>query len=300
MARPDFFIIGAPKSGTTAMAGYLADHRNIHFCEPKEPCFFSTDFPGQQLVRTEPAYEALFDGAGADHKAVGEGSVWYLYSEEALHNIRAYDPQARIIVMLRNPVEQVYSMHQELYHRRYETESDFMTAWGLQESRRAGRGIPKHCKAAGFLQYSAIASYAGQVERLLRVFPPQQVKILLFDDFKADTGRAYRELLEFLGLPDDGRTEFLPALESRRHRLHGLGTFLINQPDWLVRAKTGVKRALGIDRIGLREMVAKYNTVTEKRAPLPDAFKEELKDHFREDVARLAKILDRDLSSWCG
>ncbi len=298
MAKPNFFIIGAPKSGTTAMAGYLGGHPGVHFCEPKEPCFFSTDFPGQQLVATQEDYEALFAEAAEDQLAVGEGSVWYLYSEAALRNIKAYDPQAKIIVMLRNPVEQVYSMHQELYHRRYETEGDFIAAWGLQESRSAGRNIPQHCKAAAFLQYSAIASYAAQVERLRQIFPPRQVKILLFDDFKADTGKAYRECLAFLGLADDGRQEFRPALESRRHRLHGLGTFLINQPAWLVRAKGGFKRLFGIERLGLREMVAKYNTVTAKRAPLPEVFKDELKEHFREDVAWLSQLLDRDLSGW--
>lgn len=299
MTRPNFFIIGAPKSGTTAMAGYLGDHPGIHFCEPKEPCFFATDFPGQRLAESEEDYLALFaDGAG-EEAAVGEGSVWYLYSEEALANIRAFDPDARIIVMLRNPVEQVYSMHQELYHRRYEAEADFTRAWALQERRRRGQDIPKYCKEAAFLQYGRIASYAAQVERLFQTFPRAQVRIVIFDDFKKDAGATYRALLAFLGVPDDGRAEFRPALESRRHRLHWLGTFLINQPAWLVRVKSGIKRALGIERLGVREMVAQYNTVVEKRAPLPPAFTEELKDYFRADVEKLSQLLDRDLSGWC-
>ena len=299
MTRPNFFIIGAPKSGTTAMAGYLGDHPGIHFCEPKEPGFFATDFPGQQLVASEADYLALFAGGAGEETAVGEGTVWYLYSQEALANIRAFDPGARIIVMLRNPVEQVYSMHQELYHRRYETEADFTRAWALQESRRNGQNIPKYCKAAAFLQYGRIASYAGQVERLFQVFPRDQVSIVIFDDFKTDTGAAYRELLAFLGLPDDGRAEFRPALESRRHRLHWLGTFLINQPAGLVRVKSRVKQLLGIKQLRVREMVAKYNTVVEKRAPLPPAFRAELQDYFRADVAKLSQLLDRDLTGWC-
>ena len=299
MEKPNFFIVGAPKSGTTAMADYLDDHEDVFVCKPKEPCYFSTDFPDQQLVSTPEDYAALFQEAGPHHKAVGEGSVWYLYSRMALENIYQYNPDARIIVMLRNPVEQVYSMHQELFHRRYETESDFTSAWKMQKARKKGEGIPKYCKEAEFLQYSAIAEYAAQIARLKQVFPEDQVKIILFDDFKRDTRQVYQDVLGFLGLPDDGRTDFAPSLESRRHKLHWLGTFLINQPTWLISARNRFKRALGLKRIGLRDIVAKHNTVVEKRVPLPPDFVQELKCHFRDDIHALSQMIGRDLSYWC-
>ena len=281
------------------MADYLADHEDVFICKPKEPCYFSTDFPGQQLVSTPEDYAALFQEAGPNHGAVGEGSVWYLYSREALQNIRRYNPDARIIVLLRNPVEQVYSMHQELHHRRYETEPDFITAWKMQGARRRGKDVPKYCKEADFLQYAAIAEYAAQIERLKQVFPDEQIKIILFDDFKRDTRQTYLDALEFLDLSDDGRTTFPPSLESRRHRLHWLGTFLINQPPWLIAVRNLFKRALGIERIGVRDLVAKHNTVVEKRAPLPPYFVRELKDHFHSDVEKLSQLIGRDLSHWC-
>lgn len=299
MKGPNFFIVGAPKSGTTAMADYLDDHDEVFVCKPKEPCYFSTDFAGQQLVSTPEDYAALFREAGPHHKRVGEGSVWYLYSRVALENIRQCNPGARIIVMLRNPIEQVYSMHQELFHRRYETEPDFIAAWRMQGVRKKGEAIPKYCKEARFLQYSAIAKYAAQIARLKQVFPEDQVKIILFDDFRRDTRQVYLDVLDFLGLPDDGRTDFAAKLESRRHKFHWLGTFLINQPPLLISVRNRLKRALGIERIGLRDMVAKYNTVVEKRAPLPPDFVLELKSHFQADVEELSKIIRRDLSHWC-
>ena len=299
MKAPNFFIVGAPKSGTTAMADYLDDHEDIFVCKPKEPCFFSTDFPGQQLVRTSADYAELFTQAGPRHKAVGEGSVWYLYSHVALENIRQFDPDARIIVMLRNPVEQVYSMHQELFHRRYETQADFVAAWKLQDARARGQAVPKYCKAPEFLQYAAIAKYSAQISRLKRTFPEGQVKIILFDDFRQDTRQVYRDVLAFLGQADDGRTDFAPSLESRRHKLHWLGTFLINQPPWLVSVRNRLKRVLGMESIGLRDMVARHNTVVEKRAPLPPEFIAELKDHFRSDVEELSRLIGRDLGHWC-
>ena len=165
--------------------------------------------------------------------------------------------------------------------------------------RSAGAGGRKFSQEPAILQYGRLACYAAQVEPLVQTCPRAQLRLVIYDAFKNDAGATYRALLAFLGVPDDGRAEFRPALESRRHRLHWLGTFLINQPAWLVRVKSGIKRALGIERLGVREMVAQYNTVVEKRAPLPPAFTEELKDYFRADVEKLSQLLDRDLSGWC-
>lgn len=298
MKKPNFFIVGAPKSGTTAMSGYLGEHEKVFFTSPKEPDFFSTDFPGQCEVESEDEYFALYEPANDSHIAVGEGSVWYLYSEVAIQNIQDYDKNAKIIVMLRNPIEQVYSMHQELYHRRYETEENFVTAWRLQQERSQGNKVPKHTREAKFLQYGAIALYSNQVKRLFDIFPQEQIKIILFDDFKADTRKVYLETLAFLGVPDDGRTSFEPSLESRRHRFHWLGTFLINQPKWFIQVKELFKKLLGIKRLGVRDMVSKHNTVVEKRQPLPDDFIQELKGYFKQDIESLSRLLDRDLSLW--
>ena len=297
--RPNVFIVGAPKCGTTALSGYLGTHPNVFFSQPKEPCWFSADFPGQREVRSLDEYLGLFADAKQEHLAIGEGSVWYLYSQVALRNIRDFNSQAKIVVMLRNPVEQVYSMHQELHLRRYETQGDFIKAWELQEARRNGRHVPKFCKEARFLQYRQIAEYAPQLERLLEHFPREQVKVIIFDDFKADTRRVYLELMDHLQLPDDGKLDFKPSLESRRHKLHWLGSFLINQPPWLESVKSQVKKTLRIQRLGVRDLVARHNTVVEKRKALPADFVAQLKDVFREDVGRVSDLLKRDLSHWC-
>ena len=298
MKAPNFFIVGAPKSGTTAMSGYLGQHEKIFFCSPKEPCFFSTDFPNQCDVVSESEYFSLFEDANDSHIAVGEGSVWYLLSDEAIQNIYKYNKDAKILVMLRNPVEQVYSMHQELFHRRYEVEEDFISAWRLQEERAQGKKIPKHCKEDIFLQYGKIASYSKQVKRLFEIFPKDQIKIVIFDDFKKDTRHVYKDILEFLEVPDDGRETFSPSLESRRHKIHWLGTFLINQPSWFIKIKNLFKRIFNINHLGIRDMVAKRNTVVEKRAPLPAEFVDELKSFFKQDIDELSLLLCKDLKSW--
>ena len=103
--RPNFFIVGAPKCGTTAMTTYLRDHPQIFMPLQKEPHYFAEDYPIFREVWTEKQYLHLFRSADSSHLAVGEASVWYLYSDHALPRIKAFAPDARIIVQVRNPVD---------------------------------------------------------------------------------------------------------------------------------------------------------------------------------------------------
>ena len=102
---PNFFIIGAPKSGTTALGVYLGEHPDIFMCDPKEPQYFTFDLPGHRGVRTWEEYQALFPDQDRNVHAVGEASVWYLYSKVAVQEIATYRPDARLIVLLRRPDE---------------------------------------------------------------------------------------------------------------------------------------------------------------------------------------------------
>ena len=114
MKKPNFFIVGAPRCGTTALSEYLRGHPNVFFSQPKEIGFFATDFPGSRVITRFEDYMALFNDVQPDHLRVGEGSVWYMYSREAARNIHEYNPKAKLIVMLRNPVDLVHSLHSQL------------------------------------------------------------------------------------------------------------------------------------------------------------------------------------------
>src|SRR5882672_1680365 len=110
MRKPDCFIVGAPRCGTTAMYTYLGQHPEIFMSARKEPHFFGTDLSSPALVRDEQQYLSLFAKA-QNEKRAGEASVFYLYSQRAAREIHAFCPSARIIIMLRNPVEMMYSLH---------------------------------------------------------------------------------------------------------------------------------------------------------------------------------------------
>ena len=135
--KPDFFIIGAPKCGTTALVSYLSEHPDVFMSEPKEPHFFADDFPHyKKYIPTIDAYERLFEDAALKPATrVGEASVWYLYSEYAIKNIHKYRPDAKLIVMLRDPVEVMQSLHKQLLWTMDENQPSFEKALELMPMR---------------------------------------------------------------------------------------------------------------------------------------------------------------------
>lgn len=299
MKSPNLFIVGAPKCGTTALSTYLNNHPNVFISVPKEPNYFSDDFPEHCHVNSMEEYMGLFKKASNEHLAVGEGSVAYLYSSVAIRNICRFNKNAKIIVMLRNPLDLVYSLHSQLVVYGYEKEKDFEKAWRLQAVRQKGQKIPKSCKEKNFLQYAQIGKLGNQIERLLNIFPEKQIKFIIFDDFKTDTKMVYDDVLSFLEVPSDNKTNFLRIHANRRHRIPWIGKIFENNPPLIRDIKKRIKKFSGIDNLWLLQIMRKINTVTEKRKPLSPEFKNEITGEFRNDVAKLSIILKRDLNCWC-
>ena len=293
--KPNFFIIGAPKCGTTALSEYLSTHPALLFSRPKEPKYFHTDFSDDhRYARTLEEYLQCFDKAKmASREAVGEGTVWYLYSRYAVPNILEFNPSARFIVMIRDPIEIAYSLHSQLLFGGYENERDFEKAWRLQEARSRGESVPRACPDPKLLLYGKIAKIGEQIDRLLGLVASERVKILDLEDLRRDPASVYGEALDFLGLPSDGRQSF-PAINRNRQlksfwmaRLFYLGN--------LVKRKLGGRRSLGIWKA-----VSPLLVRSEKRQPLSSELKAELRSHFTEDLERLSRSTGRDLSRWSG
>lgn len=298
--RPNFFILGAPKCGTTALSEYLRQHERVFVSTPKEPHYFCDDFdyyyaPGE---RTEEHYLRLFADAGDEHLAVGEASVWYLYSRTAARNIMEFDPDARVIVMVRNPVELVPSLHSQLSYMLDEREPDPAVAWGLQAARARGEGLPSTVRVPEFLQYGEAARLGAQVRRVLEVVPREQLKVLVFDDLRADTGAVYRDTLAFLGVPDDGRSEFPRVNENKVHQSAAVARFTQRPPSALVSVARGVKRVARVERLGVLDRVRRRNRQVTRREEISEEFAATLRDHFRDDVAELGELIGRDLGAW--
>jgi hypothetical protein len=298
--RPNTFILGAPKCGTTALSEYLREHPRAFLSQPKEPHYFCGDFdyyyaPGQ---RSEDHYLRLFAAATDEHLAVAEASVWYLYSSDAARNIAAFDPAARAIVMLRSPVELVPSLHSQLLYMLDEDEPDPARAWELQEPRSRGERLPPRVRVPAFLQYGEAARLGAQLARVYESLPREQVLTIVFDDLREDAGAVYRRTLEFLALPDDGRSHFPRVNENKVHRAEAVARFTQRPPTALVSVARGVKRVAGVERLGVLERVRRGNRQVMRRRPIDPGFAAELRDHFRDDVGELGELIGRDLGGW--
>ena len=293
---PGFFIVGSPKCGTTAMSEYLRTHPQVFLSDPKEPGFFAEDVV-PTAYRTLDEYLAIFAAATSQHTVVGEASTSYIYAEHALERIRNLRPDARLVVMLRRPVDLIYALHDELLRVGQESEFDFEKAWALWPDRARGKAIPPGAKAPQ-LNYRWIGCLGSQADRLLRIFPRRQVHFILFDDFVRDTRSAYLRLLEFLDLPDDGRTHFPKINEGVQHR----SRFLARFPRYL-RAKAGgrvaaFKKFVGVRELGIVKGFDRFNADASPRPPLLPAFRRSLEELYSEEILLLEQRIGVDLSAW--
>ncbi|MEX1064807.1 MAG: sulfotransferase [Aquisalimonadaceae bacterium] len=290
-SRSNFFIIGAPKCGTTALASWLSEHPQVFMSPVKEPHYFSTDLKNRSS-RSEGEYRRLFSKVNEKHRAVGEASVWYLYSQEAVANILATYRDARIIVCLRNPVDMAYSLHGQHLMSANEHIQDFKEAWEAQDERARGRKVPRLCEDERLLLYGPACSLGAQMNRLFGCARKDQVLTLLLEDIKKDPKGIYRQVLAFLAVFDLGRDDF-PVINAASQRrvpaLHRAAKSINN-----------LRRKLGVPRLGtgVMPLLDKINRKPSARGGLDESMRKMLVDYFASDIEKLEGLVDRDLSHW--
>jgi len=300
MRSPNYFIVGAPKCGTTALSEYLRQHPLVFVSEPKEPNFFNRDFDyywGQDPDSIDD-YLKLFDDAKDKHVAVGEASVWYLYSKEAITRIHDFAPDAKIIVMVRNPADVVASLHSQLVYTKDEDELDLERAWALCEPRRRGEHIPESCRQPAFLLYDETVLMGAQIQRLYDTFPSEQIMPILYDDFAEQTGHVYRDVLAFLGIDDPEIRKFKRVNANKVHGSEALSRLTQRPPEVTLSIARALKRAFGLKKIGILDRLRELNRKEQRRNPMRPQFREALTRYFEEDVRLLAATIGRDLDHW--
>jgi hypothetical protein len=282
MRRPNFFIVGAPRSGTTSLYEYLWQHPEIYVSVHKEPHFFGSDLSLLAgAIREEELYLELFAGAG-DLPRVGEASVWYLLSKRAAAEIRAFSPAAKIIALVREPVQMAHSLHALYVRSGNEDLSSFEEALDAEPERREGRRLPAGAYFPEGLIYTDVARHAPQLERYFEAFGRENVHCILFDDLVRDTAGVYRRALEFLGVDPDFEAELDVRRANQRVRMLGIRQ--------LRHIPAEVKRRMQFDYFKLH--------AGGPRIPLPTELAARLRDLFAGDVASLGALLGRDLTGW--
>jgi hypothetical protein len=232
---------------------------------------------------------------------VGEGSVSYLYSKDAIEQILALNPDARLVVHVRNPLELVPSYHARLCYTLEEDEADFETAWQLQERRARGERIPRLCRRAEVLQYAEIGMLGKHLAQLFAVAGEERCLVNVFDDFRRNPRASYERVLAFAGVASDGRTRFPSKQTSRTYRRAWLHRAVMRPSQGVARvvekaerSRPGQKRLMKRIRKGL----LRWNTVERAPAPVAPELMACLREAFREDVALLSDLLARDLRGW--
>lgn len=299
MTYPNFILIGAQKAGTTALYHYLRQHPEVFMPEVKEPGFFA--FEGEELdyrdaagdpasicsyTITDPErYKRLFDGVEQE-TAVGEATTLYLHSEKAISRIRTHVPDAKLIAVLRHPVDRAYSAYMHAVRERREPIDDFEEALRA-EKRRVQDGW-------GFLwRYETLSRYTAPIRRYLEAFEKEQIRIYLFDEFKEETEDLVRDLYAFLGCDPS----FEPDTDVR---YNASGTPKHSWLDRFLGRRHAVKEMVKpLLPTSLRRRVAMWVRNQNLQKPeLPPETRHRLARRFEDDILELQALLNRDLGHW--
>jgi hypothetical protein len=306
---PDFFIVGHPKCGTTALFEALRRHPQIFMPKGKEPWFFAPEL----RVRTPPRpegtpktlaqYLSLFAEAEPQQR-VGEATALYLWSQTAAARIAEVQPNARIIAILREPASFLRSLHLQFVQTHVETEGDLRRALELEGERRQGRSIPRHSYWPQALLYSEHVRYVEQLRRYRAAFSQENVLVLIYDDFRADNEGTVRKVLRFLDVDDTAPIEIAdanPTVRARSQRLHELVHALsVGRGPLSLTAKELVK-GLTPRRLRRRALHATQRSLVFAEPDPPDErLMAELRIRYRPEVVALGEYLGRDLVSLWG
>jgi hypothetical protein len=307
---PDFFILGHPKCGTTALYEMLRRHPQIFMPALKEPAYFATDLRSRfqrkasgQLPVTLEHYLSLFDAA-APAQLVGEASSSYLVSTTAARNIAELQPGARLIAILREPASFLRSLHLQLLQNHIESERNLRRALALEPARRQGRQIPRRSPRPQALLYSERVRYVEQLRRYRAVFGAEQLLVLVYDDFRAENEATVGRVLRFLDVDPTGpveSSEVNPTVRMRSQRLDELVHTLTVGDSPLARAVRAPVKALAPQRLRHAALHGVRRRFVVGAPPPPDEeLMLELRRRFASEVVALSEYLGRDLVSLWG
>lgn len=300
---PDFFIVGAAKTGTTALADYLGQHPEVFMPATKDLYFFATDLQFRPVfshtagfMPDKEKYLSLYSTAHSEKRLV-DASTWYLFSREAARAIKAFNPAAKIIISLRNPVDMIYSLHNHWIFNLNEDLEDFEEALAAEPDRAKGLRIPPNAFFPEGLRYRQMPLYCEQVRRYLDVFGRENVMVIIFDEMKKDIAAMYRQVLAFLEIDPHFQPQFDIVNPSMRFRSKRLQEFFTNPPPFVRILAEPILRNWWL-RKRIEEMTYLINRKKAPRPPMSAEVRKTLQAYFAPEVEALSELLGRDLTYW--
>jgi len=300
MTLADVYLVGAPKCGTTSIARWLAEHRDVYVSVPKEPYYWAADYPRMRAhygFDSRGAYEGLYSNPAARAATLRvDGSTTYLYSQCAVADIDEAVPGARFVVTVRNPVDLLVSYHRTQLVALNETETDFGTAW--RRSLDGGRPDTDPLDPK-LVDYPLVGRLGAAIGRLLTTVARERVHFVLFDDLVNDPSQTWRGLTEFLGIPTQPEPSFDVHNASNKAYRSAVLRRLTHRPPALLEAPIRALRQWS--RTTANPLVAAGKARMWRSAAGPrvsDEVRSEVAEYLRADVDRLATLLDRSLPEW--
>jgi hypothetical protein len=285
---PNFFIVGAPKSGTTSLYHYLDEHPDVYMCPVKEPNYFSyNDITKQNLYYSEKGfgskdkYESLFRGVTCE-KAIGEASVSYLFYNSVPQKIKDTVPEAKIIILLRNPVDRGFS-HYLMDSRLGYVDIPFEDIVNKNSTHRL--------LFLYYQQFIGLGFYFDQVKRYIDVFGENQVRIFIDEDLKSDLSAVIHSVYDFLGIDNN----LMPDIKKQYN--------VYQKPrNTLARHLYSIKPLRQVSRTfiptGFIDSVRNIFLAKEKKPELSIKTRKFLIELYKEDIQKLSAFIGRELSSW--
>ncbi len=299
MTLPNFYIAGGARCGSTSLEAYCRTHPQVYMSPVKEPNYFSYGYagipftgPGRDKVYTTSikdrrSYEKLFRKAG-EALAVGEASINYMIHPEACAGIKAVTPDARIIFILRHPVERAWSSFHRSRFQGIEPEHDFLAAWRADQQRRdAGHWVNLH-------RYKSL--YGMHLRPWYEAFSPDRILVIRFEDFKADAGAVMSRVYRFLGVD----SSYEPDISVIHNQTGEIENPLLRQL-W---GRTEHLRAVLAPRLPLSwrgqafRLVARGKVSRPDDGKIPPGLKAELTAELREDILALQELTGLQFDHW--
>ncbi len=301
-AAPDFFIVGAPRAGTTALHEALDPHPEVHLSRIMEPKFFLCDGrptglsgPGdshdlREWVWSPQDYGKLFT-LGGEFLLTGESTSLYLWSRDAQRRIADANPTAKLIAVIRDPVERAYSNWTYLWCDGLEPEADFLSACESEEGRIAAGWAP-------FWRYVQLGLYGEQLQHLFGLFPRDQVLVLRYRDLVDEPARTLDRICKFLGIAE-GVLSNVP----RSKISHWVEPTVLNRAlQRTIRGgvSAGAHMPASVWRTASKPLLSALHRGNKPRPPLDPEHRLVLVERFRDDLGLLSEIMGESYDDWLG
>jgi len=292
MKKVNLFLVGAQKSGSTALAEYLSQHNDIEVSTPKAPNYFSDLFVKSYSLNVYEEYKRCFK---KESKYLCDASDCYHADIDALEKIKTYNSDAKLIMAIRNPYKMLVSLHEHLLWAGYEDIDDLNEAWSLQGERRNGELLPKYCPSSSFLDYKSLCSVGEHSRNAVNIFGRSNVLFIKTSNLKNNPIEVMKDITAFLEIDQPLEIKAVSSNEAVRAKFKFLTVLNRNIPPYI---KVWVKNILLKIGFNIDGKFKSLNGIKITKGEEAYPFSDHIKESINNDIDLLSECLDESALDW--